>query len=199
MRAAACSGSPSRPAASARRNSSARCRMRARALLAADHHEVVLVAVQIGHQHDAGFVEPGRCGEDVARKRHRRREDVVEIAQPCVGQRCQRGARGRCDRIEDAQQGVAMHPAVAGDQLRIIEVVAGVHAHALGQARAQRDLLVPVEQGELDAVDLGGMGRHHIDADVHRQACGRRGPSSRPAPDRTSRQANGSGRARAPG
>jgi ABC-type thiamine transport system ATPase subunit len=63
-----------------RRNSSARCSSRARALLAADHREMVLVAVEPGHEHDAGLVEARRRLEDVARQRHRRREDVVEAA-----------------------------------------------------------------------------------------------------------------------
>ena len=62
-----------------------------------------------------------------------------------------------------------MAAAVAGDQLGVVEVVAGVHAHALRQAGAQPDLLVPVEQRELDAVDLGGVGRDDVDADVHRR------------------------------
>src|SRR3990172_9267107 len=42
----------------------------ARALLAADHHEVLLVAVQPGHENDAGLVEARRRAEDVARQRH---------------------------------------------------------------------------------------------------------------------------------
>src|SRR3954470_20528012 len=44
----------------------------ARALLAADHGEVVLMAVEISHEHHAGLVEPGRRLEDVTRQRHRR-------------------------------------------------------------------------------------------------------------------------------
>src|SRR6185437_16635615 len=51
---------------------------RARALLAADHGEVALMAVEIGHEHDAGIVEARRRLEDVARQLHRRRQDVVE-------------------------------------------------------------------------------------------------------------------------
>ena len=74
----------------------------------------------------------------------------------------------RRDRIEDAEQGVAVALAVAGDQLGVVEVVAGVHAHARGQAGAQQDLLVLVEQRQLDAVDLGGVVRDDADADVHR-------------------------------
>ena len=64
--------------ASARRNSSARCSSRARALLAADHGEMILMAVEIGHEHDAGLVEARRRLEDMARQRHRRRQDGVE-------------------------------------------------------------------------------------------------------------------------
>ena len=51
---------------------------RARALLAADHGEVILQAVEIGHEHHAGLVEARRRLEDVARQRHGRRQDVVE-------------------------------------------------------------------------------------------------------------------------
>jgi acyl-CoA reductase-like NAD-dependent aldehyde dehydrogenase len=46
--------------------------------------------------------------------------------------------------------------AVAGDQLGVVEVVAGVHAHARGQAPAHGDFLVLVQQRDLDAVDLAG-------------------------------------------
>jgi len=41
----------------------------ARRLLPSDHHEVVLVAVQPGHEHHAGPVKGCRCLEDVAPKR----------------------------------------------------------------------------------------------------------------------------------
>src|SRR5260221_9311346 len=44
---------------------------RAGALLAADHGEMALMAVEIGHEDDAGLVEAGRCPEDVARQRDR--------------------------------------------------------------------------------------------------------------------------------
>ena len=36
-----------------------------RRLLAADHHEMVLVTVQPSHEYDAGLVELSRCLEDV--------------------------------------------------------------------------------------------------------------------------------------
>ena len=70
------------------------------------------------------------------------------------------GTGSRCNRVEDAQQCIALavEPfaalAVAGDQLGVVEVVAGVHAHAGGQAPAHGDFLVLVEQRDLDAVDL---------------------------------------------
>ncbi len=56
-----------------------------------------------------------------------------------------RRGRGR-DRIEDAEQRVAVALLVAGDQLRVVEIVAGVHAHALGQAPAHDDFLILIEQ-----------------------------------------------------
>ena len=149
---------------------------RARALLAADHREVRLVAVQPGEEDDAGLVEARRRLEDVARQRHRRREDRVE-ARP--GRRAasaaERGARRRRDRVEDAEQRVAVPvvlraaDAVAGDQLGVVEVVAGVHAHAFGQAPAHRDLLVLVEQRDLDAVDLARVGGDDAERRLHRR------------------------------
>ena len=66
----------------------------------------------------------------------------------------QRRRGGRRDRVEDAEQRVAVALAVAADQLRVVEVVAGVEAHAVGQPAAQLDLAPGVEQRDLDAVDL---------------------------------------------
>ncbi len=54
------------------------------------------------------------------------------------------------------------------DQLRVVEVVAGVHADALGQPLAQRDLLVRVQQRDLDAIDLGHVGLDDPDDRVER-------------------------------
>ena len=80
----------------------------ARALLAADHGEVILVAVEIRHEYDAGLVEARRALEDVARQRHRRAEDGVELLDIALRQFAQCGTRGRPDRIEDAQQRIAL-------------------------------------------------------------------------------------------
>ncbi|CAM5238203.1 hypothetical protein SGLAM104S_09362 [Streptomyces glaucescens] len=66
--------------------------------------------------------------------------------------------RERAQRVEDAEQGVAEALVVAGDQLGVVEVVAGVAAHALREAAAQVDLALRVQQGHLDAVDLVGVG-----------------------------------------
>jgi len=99
---------------------------RARALLAADHDEMVLVAVQIRHEDDAGLVEPGRRLEDVPRERHGRRQDLVERRDAILAERRERGAGRQRDRIEDAEQGIAVMLAVAGDQQGVVEVVAGV-------------------------------------------------------------------------
>ena len=83
-------------------------------------------------------------------------------------ERAERRRRRRRDGVEDAEQRVGIALLVARDQLGVVEVVAGVHAHALRQAAAHRDLLVLVEQRNLDAVDLGGIGRDHVDRDLHR-------------------------------
>ena len=125
-------------------------------LLAADHGEVGLVAVQPGHEDHAGLVEAGRRLEDMPAQRHGRRQDGVEAGQVVRGQRRQRPAHRRRDRIEDAEQRVGMALRVAGDQFRVVEVVAGVHAHAARQAPAHGDLLLLVEQADLHAIHLGG-------------------------------------------
>ena len=154
MRAAASSGSRSSAAASASTNSSARCVDRARALLAADHPEVALVPVEVGEEDDAGLVAVGRRLEDVAGERHGRREDLLVAVEVAVVERGERRRRGRRDRVEDPEQRVAVAAHVAADQRRVVEVVARVHADALRQPPAQRDLAVGVEQRDLHAVDL---------------------------------------------
>src|SRR3954465_6398660 len=82
MRAHASGGLPSRPAASAGRKSwgggresgvgeAAELREgqdMARRLLAADHDEMLLVAIEPGHEHHAGLIEARRGAEDVAQK-----------------------------------------------------------------------------------------------------------------------------------
>ena len=60
-------------------------------------------------------------------------------------------------RVEDAEQRVGIALLVAGDQLGIVEVVAGIHAHAVRQAAAHGDLLLLRQERDLDAVDLGGV------------------------------------------
>src|SRR5258708_29912479 len=58
-----------------------------------------------------------------------------------------------------------MASGVAGDELGVVEIVARVHAHALRQPPAQRDLARLVEQRDLDAVDLGGVGGDDVEPD----------------------------------
>ncbi len=126
----------------------------------------------------AGLVEARRRLEDVARERHGRREDRVEARDVAFRERAERGARRRRDRVEDAEQRVAVllvgraAGAVAGDQLGVVEVVAGVHANAFGKAAPHRDLLVLVEQRDLDAVDLARIGGDDAERDVHRPVDG---------------------------
>src|SRR6185437_3781072 len=103
---------------------------RARALLPADHDEMVLQPVEPGEEDDPGLVEAGRRPEDVARQRHGRLENAVEALDVARRQPCKAERGGRRDRVEDAEQGVRMALLVAGDQLRVVEIVARIHAHA---------------------------------------------------------------------
>ena len=130
----------------------------ARALLPADHREVRLVAVEPRQEHDARLVEARRRREDVARQRHGGREHRVETRAIAGRERGERRRRGGRDRVEDAEQRVGVARRIAADQRREVEVVAGVHAHAGRQPRAQRDLLGVVEERHLDAVDLRRVG-----------------------------------------
>src|SRR4051812_27176188 len=66
----------------------------ARALLAADHAEVGLVAVQVGEEHDAGLVRVGRRLEDVTRQRDGWREDRLERGRVAGVERLQRTGGG---------------------------------------------------------------------------------------------------------
>ena len=142
---------------------------RAGALLAADHDEMVLQAVEVGEEHDAGLVEAGRRLEDVARQRDGGLEQVEELVVAAAAERLEGGRGDRRDGVEDAEQGVGVAVLVAGDQLGVVEVVAGVHAHALRQAAAHGDLLLLRQERDLDAVDLGGVGLDRGEAGVHRR------------------------------
>ena len=142
---------------------------RARALLPADHGEMILMAVEIGHEHDAGLVEPRRRLEDMARQRHRRPQHVVETGLVAGREPRQRVGRRRRDGIEDAEQRVGKALVVAGDQFGVVEIVAGIHLHVLVEPAAHVDLALLVEQRDLDAVDLGGVGVDDADRDIHRR------------------------------
>ncbi len=146
---------------------------RACTLLAADHGEVALVAVEPGHGHHTGFVEARGCCKDVARQRHGRAEDGVEFFHVALREFAEGGTGSRCNRVEDAQQRIALAvepfaaETVTGDQLGVVEVVAGVHAHAGGQVAAHGDFLVLVKQRDLDAVDLVRVGVDDAQCGVH--------------------------------
>ena len=62
---------------------------RARALLAGDHQEMILQAVEPGEEHDAGLVETRRTLEDVARERNGRLQDTVKTLDVAVGEPCE--------------------------------------------------------------------------------------------------------------
>ena len=167
----------------------AEVRDRAGRLAPADHAEVVLVAVEVGEEDDARLVVVGGRREDVARERDRRREHRVVGRAVARVERLQRRRRGGRDRVEDAEQGVAVAVLVAGDQLGVVEVVARVELHAVGQPPAQRDLALVVEQGDLHAVDLRGVVGDHREHRLARRVevgvapvSGERGVEHRPEP-----------------
>lgn len=56
---------------------------------------------------------------------------------------------------------------IAGDQLRIIEVVAGVHLDALVEAPSHVDLALLVKQRDLDTIVLGGVAVDDGNGGVH--------------------------------
>ena len=80
----------------------------------------------------------------------------MELRQVARRQRRQRSAHRGGDGVEDAEQRIRMTLRVADDEFGVVEVVAGVHPHALRQAAAHGDLLLLVEQADLHAVHLGG-------------------------------------------
>ena len=78
----------------------------------------------------------------MAAERNGRREDLVEAGLVAPRERAQRRGCGGRDGVEDAKQRIGMVAAVAGDELGVVEVVAGIHAHTLGQAPAHDDLFL---------------------------------------------------------
>ena len=94
-------------------------------------------------------------------------EDVVEVSTFAAASAESAAEAAGAMRVEDAEQRVRVALRVAGDQLGVVEVVARVHVHAHRQAAAHGDLLVLVEQRDLDAVDLVGVGVDDADGSVH--------------------------------
>src|SRR5439155_7535483 len=118
------------------------------------HPETLLVPIQIGEEDNPRLVGVGGGLEDVARQRNRglERRAVPRHVPPV--QRLQGRRRRGGDRVEDAQQRVAVHAVLAKYQPVVVEIVPRVHAHALRHTRAHLDLQVRVEQRDLDPVHL---------------------------------------------
>src|SRR5258706_14973957 len=76
---------------------------RARRLLAADHDEMPLVAVQPREEREARLVEARRGLEDVSRERHGRREDLAKTGRVARCQATERGGGGRGNRVENTE------------------------------------------------------------------------------------------------
>ena len=64
-----------------------------------------------------------------------------------------------------------MFLAAARNQLRIIEIIAGIHAYPRRQAAAHGDFLFLVQQRNFYSVDPIGVIRHDCQADI-RRLCG---------------------------
>jgi hypothetical protein len=96
---------------------------------------MILKAVQIGEEHDTGFVEPGRIAEDMARQRYGGREDFVKRLAVTSREPNQSRRGGRGDRVENAKQGVGITLLIASDQLGIIEIIASYMRTVLGSLR----------------------------------------------------------------
>ena len=158
----------------------------------------VLVAGQPGQEDDAGLVVP----RSAPRRGGGRAATVgARISSKRVGvtgvQRGQRGRGGRRDRVEDAEQRVAVALAVAADQLRVVEVVAGVEPHAVGQpARAASTSRSASSSETLMPSILAACARDDRQAASRSPRPDRRSPSSRPAPGRTSARASAGSPAR---
>ena len=115
------------------------------------------MAVEPGHEDNARLVEFRRGFKDFSRQRHRRGHQRIVAGAVAGRELCERRIGGRRDRVEDAEQRVRMAFSVAGDQLRIVEIIAGEHHDTFGQPVAQGDFLVGVEQRDLYSLDLAGV------------------------------------------
>src|SRR5262249_36994150 len=110
------------------------------ALLPTQHDEVRLVAVQVGQKDNTRLVEPRRRGKDVAGERHRRLKGGVELRYVTTVECAERGRGSGANGVENAEQGVAVAVPVAGNELRVIEIVARVHAYSRRQSTPKGDL-----------------------------------------------------------
>ena len=73
----------------------------------------------------------------------------METLHVAFGEAREAGGRGRRDGVENAEQRVGIAFLVAGDQFGVIEIVAGIHAHARRQLAAHVDLLLARQQRDL--------------------------------------------------
>ena len=166
MRADASLASASSPAWSASTNTSARWGSSVRSPCPPTSGSG-LVAVQPGEEHDAGLV--GEVGDETGSGTAVRSAAAPtrSVAASPASRGCSAAAR-RARSRRTAEQRVARAALVTEDQAGVVEVVAGVEPHALGQP-PQRDLARVVEQRDLDAIDPRGVVADEGDAKVHRR------------------------------
>src|SRR5207237_10028309 len=113
-----------------------------------------LMTIQIGQEHHPCLVVVCRCLEDMARQRHRRCQDrgVTGAISDVECVQCSSSSWG--DGIEDAEQSMTIAPLVATDQLRIIEVITGIHAYHPWQAPPHPELAACLRTSYLDPLGL---------------------------------------------
>src|SRR5215217_3125937 len=111
-----------------------------------DHPEVRLVAVQVRQEDDTRLVEAGGRLEDKSAKRDCGGQDLLVALNVPGIEGAQGKRRGGGDGVEDAQEGVTVVLPVAPDQLRVVEVVPGIHPYTLRDEAAQLYLAVFVEE-----------------------------------------------------
>ncbi len=93
------------------------------------------------------------CRDSAEGRRH-----LPAISVDVVLIQCAQGGRcGRRDSGERAEQGVRVMNTITLDELRIVEVVAGVEPHACRQRGTQLLFMISRKQRDLHSVDLGAV------------------------------------------
>ena len=68
----------------------------------------------------------------------------------------------RRERIEDSKQSVAIALGIPGNEFGVIEVITGIHFHAIRQTTTHDDFFVFIEQTDFDAVNFFDIAGNHF-------------------------------------